>query len=140
MLHLTATAVIVFASLLACVHAAVTWTATPFNPAAVPLAVRSPYLSAWLPQGSGTPLNGAWPTFWTGSVSDASMMSEPILTVSSIVSDCWLGRICQGRRSHVQLPWRSCRRWGAEGFPKESAGLSPPFDVSPRISVVLSCI
>ncbi|EIN10412.1 DUF1793-domain-containing protein [Punctularia strigosozonata HHB-11173 SS5] len=45
----------------------VTWTATPFNPASVPLAVRSPYLSAWLPQGSGTALNAAWPQFWTGS-------------------------------------------------------------------------
>ena len=32
---------------------AVPWVATPFNPAAFPLAVRSPYLSAWLPQGSG---------------------------------------------------------------------------------------
>ncbi|KAL0949421.1 hypothetical protein HGRIS_009482 [Hohenbuehelia grisea] len=48
--------------------AAVTWTATPFNPASVPLAVRTPYLSAWLPQGSGTALNAAWPTFWTGSI------------------------------------------------------------------------
>lgn len=49
-------------------HGAVSWTATPFNPAAVPLAVRTPYLSCWLPQGAGTALNGAWPTFWTGSV------------------------------------------------------------------------
>jgi len=48
---------------------ATAWDATPFNPASVPLAVRTPYLSAWLPQGSGTPLNGAWPQFWTGSVS-----------------------------------------------------------------------
>jgi hypothetical protein len=48
---------------------AVSWDATPFNPASVPLAVRSPYLSAWLPQGAGTALNGAWPQFWTGSVS-----------------------------------------------------------------------
>ncbi|KAH9853554.1 DUF1793-domain-containing protein [Lenzites betulinus] len=56
------------AVLLAPVLGAVTWTATPFNPAAVPLAVRSPYLSAWLPQGAGTALNGAWPTFWTGSI------------------------------------------------------------------------
>ncbi|THH32901.1 hypothetical protein EUX98_g1248 [Antrodiella citrinella] len=60
--------VFVCVSLLACVDAAVTWNATPFNPAAVPLAVRSPYLSAWLAQGSGTPLNGAWPTFWTGQI------------------------------------------------------------------------
>lgn len=48
---------------------AASWTATPFNPASVPLAVRSPYLSCWLAQGAGTALNGAWPTFWTGSVS-----------------------------------------------------------------------
>jgi len=49
-------------------QAAVTWTATPFNPAAVPLAVRTPYLSAWLQQGAGTALNAAWPTFWTGQI------------------------------------------------------------------------
>ncbi|KAM5543407.1 hypothetical protein V8D89_002658 [Ganoderma adspersum] len=47
---------------------AVTWSVDPFNPAAVPLAVRSPYLSAWLPQGAGTALSDAWPTFWTGSI------------------------------------------------------------------------
>lgn len=46
------------------------WTANPLNPPAAPLAVRSPYLSAWLRQGgSGVPLNGAWPTFWSGGVS-----------------------------------------------------------------------
>ncbi|TCD60187.1 hypothetical protein EIP91_010601 [Steccherinum ochraceum] len=67
-MRIESTALLVAASWLACVHAAVTWTATPFNPAAVPLAVRSPYLSAWLPQGSGTALNGGWPTFWTGTV------------------------------------------------------------------------
>lgn len=49
--------------------AAVTWTATPFNPASIPLAVRSPYLSAWLNQGGGTALNEDWPKFWTGTVS-----------------------------------------------------------------------
>ncbi|PPQ99075.1 hypothetical protein CVT24_003635 [Panaeolus cyanescens] len=47
---------------------AVTWTATPFNPPSFPLAVRSPYLSAWLPQGSGAALNDVWPTFWTGQI------------------------------------------------------------------------
>ncbi|CCM03143.1 uncharacterized protein FIBRA_05265 [Fibroporia radiculosa] len=56
------------------VHSAVTWTATPFNPAAFPLAVRSPYLSAWLPQGEGNALNAVWPQFWTGSVG----VSKPI--------------------------------------------------------------
>ncbi|KAJ4478253.1 hypothetical protein J3R30DRAFT_2880603 [Lentinula aciculospora] len=44
------------------------WTSTPFNPPSFPLAVRSPYLSAWLPQGNGSALNGAWPQFWTGQI------------------------------------------------------------------------
>ncbi|KAH9943507.1 uncharacterized protein BXZ73DRAFT_97546 [Epithele typhae] len=57
-----------WASLLAPVLGAVTWDATPFNPASVPLAVRTPYLSAWLAQGSGTALNDNWPQFWTGSI------------------------------------------------------------------------
>ncbi|KAH8671259.1 glutaminase GtaA [Xylariales sp. PMI_506] len=44
----------------------------PARPPAVPLAVRSPYLSTWLNDGSdggnGGYLAGAWPTFWTGQV------------------------------------------------------------------------
>nr|GAT54330.1 predicted protein [Mycena chlorophos] len=49
--------------------AGVAWEATPFNPSAIPLAVRSPFLSSWLGQGTngnGVPLNGGWPSFWTG--------------------------------------------------------------------------
>ncbi|KAJ7162344.1 hypothetical protein C8R46DRAFT_1353303 [Mycena filopes] len=41
--------------------------ATPFSPPSYPLAVRTPYLSAWLPQGPGAALNDVWPQFWTGS-------------------------------------------------------------------------
>ncbi|KAJ7590931.1 DUF1793-domain-containing protein [Mycena floridula] len=41
---------------------------TPFSPPSFPLAVKSPYLSAWLPQGTGTALNDAWATFWTGQI------------------------------------------------------------------------
>ncbi|KAJ7583013.1 hypothetical protein C8J56DRAFT_1056024 [Mycena floridula] len=48
--------------------AATSWTSTPFNPPSIPLAVRSPYLSSWLPQGEGVPLNGEWATFWAGQV------------------------------------------------------------------------
>lgn len=53
---------------------AASWTSTPFSPAAIPLAVRTPYLSAWLPQGEGTALNGAWPQFWTGAVGPPSQL------------------------------------------------------------------
>jgi len=56
------------ALLLSTVYGQVSWTVSPFNPPSIPLAVRTPYLSAWLPQGSGAALNSAWPTFWTGSV------------------------------------------------------------------------
>ncbi|KAJ7129526.1 DUF1793-domain-containing protein [Mycena epipterygia] len=61
-----------FASLcllpLASVVQAISWTATPFNPSSIPLAVRAPYLSAWLPQGTGAALNDVWATFWTGMI------------------------------------------------------------------------
>ncbi|KAL4258458.1 Glutaminase GtaA [Pleurotus pulmonarius] len=33
----------------------INWTASPFNPPALPLAVRSPYLNVWLPQGNNPP-------------------------------------------------------------------------------------
>lgn len=56
------------AAALAATANAVSWTATPFNPASVPLAVRTPYLHAWLPQGAGNALNDAWPQFWAGQV------------------------------------------------------------------------
>ncbi|KAH7139099.1 glutaminase GtaA [Dendryphion nanum] len=49
-------------------------TFTPTRPPSIPLAVKSPYLSTWLPAGSdrgnssGGYLPGRWPTFWTGQV------------------------------------------------------------------------
>ena len=49
------------------------WDSIPFSPAAVLLAVRTPYLSVWLPQGAGTALNDAWATFWNGNVSSLSL-------------------------------------------------------------------
>ncbi|KAL1712103.1 DUF1793-domain-containing protein [Schizophyllum commune] len=60
--------VLALASLLTLTNA-YNWTASPINPPALPLAVRTPYLSAWLPQGidgsgSGRALNDEWPTFW----------------------------------------------------------------------------
>ena len=39
----------------------------PLRPPAVPLAVRSPYLSTWLSTHNQEKLNGQWPIFWTGA-------------------------------------------------------------------------
>ena len=39
------------------------WTASPFNPPALPLAVKSPYVNAWVPLGNNSlPIYNAWPT------------------------------------------------------------------------------
>lgn len=39
---------------------------SPAKPPAVPLGVKSPYLTTWLQAGSGNSGNlaGEWPTFW----------------------------------------------------------------------------
>ena len=67
--NLFASLIAAYAISLVYVVGAVPWTATPFNPAAVPLAVKSPYVSAWLRQGGGAALNDAWQKFWAGGVS-----------------------------------------------------------------------
>lgn len=42
---------------------------TPARPPAIPLAVKSPYVSTWLSagtdDGNGGYLPGEWPSFWT---------------------------------------------------------------------------
>lgn len=98
---------------------AASWTATPFNPPSIPLAVRTPYLSAWLGQGTGViilqvsvssaltrtlgvALNDAWPTFWTGSVCPL-LLTDLGGKFDTLSSDSWLGWFSQGRRNGVQL-------------------------------------
>ena len=39
----------------------------PLRPPAIPLAVRSPYLSTWVSTHNKETLNGQWPIFWTGA-------------------------------------------------------------------------
>lgn len=51
-------------------HVGAQWTASPFNPPALPLAVRSPYLNTWLQQGPNpAPASAFWPGTWTQVVS-----------------------------------------------------------------------
>ncbi|ERT02943.1 hypothetical protein HMPREF1624_01247 [Sporothrix schenckii ATCC 58251] len=52
--------------LVAVAPAASASTFSPLRPPAIPLAVRSPYLSTWLNGDSGGILPGSWPQFWAG--------------------------------------------------------------------------
>ncbi|KAH3912897.1 hypothetical protein HBH56_108920 [Parastagonospora nodorum] len=57
--------------LLLTVVAQINSTFTPTRPPSIPLAVKNPYLSTWLPAGNnpnGGYLPGTWPTFWRGQV------------------------------------------------------------------------
>ncbi|KAF9782924.1 hypothetical protein BJ322DRAFT_182136 [Thelephora terrestris] len=48
---------------------AANWTATPFVPPAIPLAVKSPYLQTWMLQGTAEgSLNSGWESFRDGTI------------------------------------------------------------------------
>ncbi|KAH7100613.1 hypothetical protein BKA62DRAFT_705981 [Auriculariales sp. MPI-PUGE-AT-0066] len=47
--------------------AAPSWTVSPFNPPAIPLAVRSPFVNVWLPNGNGTALFERWSQYYNGN-------------------------------------------------------------------------
>ena len=55
------------------------WTSDPFIPPAIPLAVKSPYLQTWLPQGtSDNPLHAvsAWPAFRGSRIKSVRILPE----------------------------------------------------------------
>ncbi|KAI5119766.1 hypothetical protein M0805_009237 [Coniferiporia weirii] len=61
--------VLVLAVLVAAQNGPTTWTASPFSPPSLGLAVRSPYLNAWQPQGNGpAPISNSWPRHWPADV------------------------------------------------------------------------
>ncbi|OJJ44210.1 hypothetical protein ASPZODRAFT_18402 [Penicilliopsis zonata CBS 506.65] len=64
--------ILVAAWIVSCVRASTTSTFSPARPPAIPLAVRSPYLSTWLDVGSdggdGGYLAGEWPDFWSNQI------------------------------------------------------------------------
>lgn len=59
---------------------------TPLRPPAIPLAVRSPYLSTWMSTHNMETLNGQWPIFWTG----AEVGWSGLIQVDNITYE-WLG-------------------------------------------------
>lgn len=53
---------LVFESFVSAQDGPTTWTATPFNPPSFPLAVKTPYVNAWDPQGNEpAPVSNSWP-------------------------------------------------------------------------------
>ncbi|KAK3394880.1 hypothetical protein B0H63DRAFT_385879 [Podospora didyma] len=58
----------------------------PTRPPAVPLAVRSPYLNAWLQGDSGCVLPGEWPRFWEGQI----LGVQGFISVDGVVYN-WIG-------------------------------------------------
>ena len=77
------------------VHSQATSSQT-FWPAAVPLAVRSPYLNAWMATLNGTaPLN-LWPTFWNSDHVGALVFSCTLClgVIDPKFPDLGLGGLC----------------------------------------------
>ncbi|KUJ23207.1 DUF1793-domain-containing protein [Mollisia scopiformis] len=57
-------------------HPSTAFVHTPIQPASYPLAVRSPYLSTWIPGGLVANLPYASPQFWTGATLGWSIMAR----------------------------------------------------------------
>ena len=75
------------------------WPATPFNPSALPLAVRSPYLNTWLPQGTNPPqINNYWARFWS-----VNQVRVPPMTLHFYTSHSCL------TPDHFMVYFRNCR-------------------------------
>ena len=56
------------------------WVPEPFNPPSLPLAVKSPYVNCWLPQGSESfRINNSWARNWDNLASDSSVSREIII-------------------------------------------------------------
>lgn len=84
---------LVVSLLLALVRAQSTSTQTAFQPAAVPLALRSPYLSAWQNTTNGANVAVEWPQFWNDAEVCSfyagrdfrSMLASPLRSLDGLV-------------------------------------------------------
>ncbi|SEG75929.1 protein of unknown function [Actinacidiphila yanglinensis] len=97
----------------------------PIRPPSVPLAVRSPYLSAWLPASTTA---GTWPTFWTGHTVAMTGIAQidgvPFLFLGAPNID---GQVLRGmaQRSLTTTATRSAFRFEAAGVELALTFLSP---------------
>lgn len=72
-----------------------TWTAAPFNAPSFPLAVKTPYVNAWDPQGSGpAPVSNSWArvgsTVFTVSISPPCDMERHLIKYATVAFELGL--------------------------------------------------
>ena len=83
------------------------WTTTPFNPMAMPLAVKHPYVNAWVPLGFGTtgsdPLYQQWPNTFT----IANVGLHCTLSIADGLIECRRDRFWDGTRPYVSMGRRT---------------------------------
>lgn len=111
------------------------WTTSPFSPPAIPLAVKSPYLNSWLPQGSNaSSANEAWATFWN-EVGQSDGISTASFNCSELVSllQKAQGRLLQGITelyAGVNVDGTSYRLLGAAEVPNVQAAQQLAVDIT----------
>lgn len=103
------------------------WTANPFNPPSYPLAVRSPYLNSWIPQGNGpAALNTVWPQHWPKVQGNV----RPVLIVSS-TCDLTLSSQNLGWYCAVQVDGTTYRLMGGPSTPAVNTSSQTSVEFTP---------
>ena len=75
-----------------------------FFPASIPLAIRSPYLSIWMPSTSNSgPISNSWPYFWGQAVRSHLCAVRNMHWSSRVAVHHRLGRKDQGGRADIRL-------------------------------------
>ena len=83
------------------------WTTTPFNPMAMPLAVKHPYVNAWVPLGFGTTRSGPLYQQWPNTFTIANVCFPHILASGDDLTECRRDRSWDGTRPFVSMGRRT---------------------------------
>ena len=104
----------------------ISWHASPFNAPSLPLAVKTPYLNAWLPQGGHPSKSGQiWPCLWTGI--QTNVCDSPYLNSYYDLSFDYL--------LHQNLGWTGIIKVDAKTYAFLGDATDPEFGLASEISV-----
>jgi hypothetical protein len=95
------------------------WSASPFNPPSLPLAVKTPYLNAWAPLAGGSAaVNAAWPRSFFPLINVSDIVQCGRFNFWRVQSDS--GMVCFNTdwRHCIQAAWRSQHPERPGGYPK----------------------